>query len=53
MTSSHVLLAVLLSGYSTIAVLSARVVLRERRGRRREHPLHVGAGSHREPTRPW
>ncbi|WP_433285949.1 hypothetical protein ACQPZQ_29075 [Pseudonocardia sp. CA-142604] len=52
MTSSHVLLAVLLSGYSTIAVLSARAVLRERRGRRRKHPLQVGAGSHRAPTRP-
>jgi hypothetical protein len=30
MTTSHVLLAVLLCGYSTIAVLSARAVIRER-----------------------
>ncbi|MFD1523555.1 hypothetical protein [Pseudonocardia yunnanensis] len=52
MTSSHVLLAVLLSGYSTIAVLSARAVLRERRGRRRK-ALRVIAGTHRDPTRPW
>jgi len=37
MTSSHVLLAVLLGGYSTIAVLSARAVLRKRHGRRRKH----------------
>jgi len=36
MTSEYVLLAVLLGGYSTIAVLSARAVLRERRGRRRD-----------------
>jgi hypothetical protein len=53
MTSSHVLLAVLLSGYSTIAVLSARAVLRERRGRRRKGTLHAGAGSHRDPNSPW
>ena len=48
MTSSHVLLAVLLGGYSTIAVLSARAVIRERRGRRRKDALRVGAA-----RRPW
>jgi hypothetical protein len=53
MTSSHVLLAVLLSGYSTIAVLSARAVLRERAGRRRKDALRVGPAGHREPRRPW
>jgi len=53
MTSSHVLLAVLLSGYSTIAVLSARAVLRERHGRRRKDALRVGAAGHRELRKPW